>query len=116
MYVVGHSVGGTVEVPEISFDMVGTTGNLYKTVIGKVPSCDCPDAMKGNQCKHIFYGMFLIRISPDHYGQPIICHSYLFLFPGTDGMYSAGECAESTRTPAVPASFPFRRKFGTPSE
>lgn len=55
---VGHTVGGTSNMPEISFDMVGTTGNLYKTVIGKVPSCDCPDAMKGNQCKHIFYGMF----------------------------------------------------------
>jgi hypothetical protein len=22
-----------------------------------VPSCDCPDGGKGNQCKHIFYGM-----------------------------------------------------------
>jgi uncharacterized Zn finger protein len=23
-----------------------------------VPSCDCPDGGKGNQCKHIFYGMW----------------------------------------------------------
>lgn len=54
---VGHQVGGSQEVPEISFDIVGSTGNLYKTIIGKVPSCDCPDGLKGNQCKHICYGM-----------------------------------------------------------
>lgn len=56
MFVVGHTVSGTDEAPEITFDIVGSTGNLYKTVIGKVPTCDCPDAAKGNQCKHICYG------------------------------------------------------------
>ncbi len=56
MFVVGHTVDGTSEVPEITFDIVGSTGNLYKTTIGKVPTCDCPDAAKGNQCKHICYG------------------------------------------------------------
>ncbi|CAL5873947.1 uncharacterized protein PFLUO_LOCUS8232 [Penicillium psychrofluorescens] len=66
MYVVGHTVGGTSNMPEISFDMVGTTGNLYKTVIGKVPSCDCPDAMKGNQCKHIFYVLVNALKAPEH--------------------------------------------------
>lgn len=56
MFVVGHTMGGTEEVPEISFDIAGSTGNLYKTVIGKEPACDCPDGAKGNQCKHICYG------------------------------------------------------------
>ncbi|GAA82577.1 RING finger domain protein [Aspergillus luchuensis IFO 4308] len=56
MFVVGHSVTEVDDAPEISFDIVGTTGNIYKTTIGKVPSCSCPDALKGNQCKHICYG------------------------------------------------------------
>lgn len=81
MYVVGHTVGGTGDVPEISFDMVGTTGNLYKTVIGKVPSCDCPDAMKGNQCKHIFYGMFFTSPSAvmTYPSSTIIIYSYFLV-------------------------------------
>ncbi|KAJ6000826.1 RING finger domain protein [Penicillium waksmanii] len=56
MFIVGHEVGGTEEVPEISFDVVGSTGNLYKTTIKQDPYCDCPDGAKGNQCKHICYG------------------------------------------------------------
>ncbi|KAI9376547.1 hypothetical protein BJX61DRAFT_324824 [Aspergillus egyptiacus] len=55
MFVVGQTVTGTDDVPELTFDIVGTTGNLYKTVIGKEPTCSCPDARKGNQCKHICY-------------------------------------------------------------
>lgn len=56
MFVVGHTVTEVDDAPEISFDIVGTTGNIYKTTIGKVSSCSCPDALKGNQCKHICYG------------------------------------------------------------
>ena len=37
------------------FDIAGTTGNIYKVKIGRMPSCTCPDAKKGNQCKHIVY-------------------------------------------------------------
>lgn len=37
------------------FSMAGTTGNIYQVTISKVPSCTCPDAKKGNQCKHIVY-------------------------------------------------------------
>lgn len=53
-----HCVTEVDDAPEVVFKMAGTTGNLYKVVIGKVPSCDCPDGGKGNQCKHIFYGMW----------------------------------------------------------
>jgi hypothetical protein len=56
MFVVGQTVSGTDEVPELNFDIVGSTGNIYKTTVGKVPTCNCPDARKGNQCKHICYG------------------------------------------------------------
>lgn len=35
--------------------LAGTTGNVYTITVDKVPSCDCPHARKGNQCKHIAY-------------------------------------------------------------
>ncbi|KAJ6122472.1 hypothetical protein N7512_004937 [Penicillium capsulatum] len=66
MFVVGHQVGGSEEAPEISFDIVGSTGNLYRTIIGKEPSCDCPDGLKGNQCKHICYVLLHALKAPSH--------------------------------------------------
>ncbi|KAI5305123.1 hypothetical protein KEM56_005249 [Ascosphaera pollenicola] len=41
--------------PSERFTLSGSTGNVYIVVIRKVPSCTCPDAGKGNQCKHIIY-------------------------------------------------------------
>lgn len=58
MFVVGQTVTGTDENPELEFDIVGSTGNIYRTVIRKEPTCSCPDARNGNQCKHICYGTF----------------------------------------------------------
>ncbi|KAH9064114.1 hypothetical protein EDB87DRAFT_1374111 [Lactarius vividus] len=37
------------------FKVLGTTGNVYTVIIGKLPSCDCPDASRGNHCKHILF-------------------------------------------------------------
>ena len=37
------------------FDIAGSTGNIYQVTINKKPGCTCPDASKGNQCKHIIY-------------------------------------------------------------
>lgn len=37
------------------FDIAGTTGNIYQVTVSKIPDCTCPDAKKGNQCKHIVY-------------------------------------------------------------
>jgi hypothetical protein len=51
---------GTDEVPEERVVMAGSTGNVYMQQIGLVPSCDCPHAMKGNQCKHIIYVMLRV--------------------------------------------------------
>lgn len=56
MFVLGWSVNWVDEYPVMEFDVAGTTGNLYKVTVGKVPFCSCPDSLKGNQCKHIFYG------------------------------------------------------------
>lgn len=45
------------------FDIAGTTGNIYQVTISKEPSCTCPDAGKGNQCKHIIYVSVIALIS-----------------------------------------------------
>ncbi|KAG1855127.1 hypothetical protein C8R48DRAFT_720864 [Suillus tomentosus] len=37
------------------FSVLGSTGNVYTVVIDKTPSCNCPDANKGNHCKHILF-------------------------------------------------------------
>ncbi|EIT78275.1 hypothetical protein AFCA_005793 [Aspergillus flavus] len=66
MFVLGHTVTGADDVPEMSFDIAGTTGNIYKIVIGKEPTCTCPDARKGNQCKHICYVLVNVLKAPQH--------------------------------------------------
>ncbi|KAH3399672.1 hypothetical protein KXV40_005157, partial [Aspergillus fumigatus] len=66
MCVVEHCVTEVDDAPEVVFTMAGTTGNLYKVVIGKVPSCDCPDGGRGNQCKHIFYVLINALKAPAH--------------------------------------------------
>ncbi|KAK7055708.1 hypothetical protein R3P38DRAFT_2848609 [Favolaschia claudopus] len=37
------------------FKVLGSTGNIYTVTIQQVPRCDCPDAEKGNHCKHILF-------------------------------------------------------------
>ena len=41
--------------PVEEVELAGTTGNIYTIKIKKVPECNCPHALKGNQCKHIIY-------------------------------------------------------------
>ncbi|KAK0194810.1 hypothetical protein F5146DRAFT_923008 [Armillaria mellea] len=38
-----------------TFKVLGSTGNVYTVVIDHTPHCDCPDASKGNHCKHIIF-------------------------------------------------------------
>ncbi|KDR69269.1 hypothetical protein GALMADRAFT_230775 [Galerina marginata CBS 339.88] len=37
------------------FSVLGSTGNVYTVVIDHKPRCNCPDAVKGNHCKHILF-------------------------------------------------------------
>ncbi|TDL21594.1 hypothetical protein BD410DRAFT_724161 [Rickenella mellea] len=37
------------------FSVLGSTGNVYTVSIDRKPSCNCPDASKGNHCKHILF-------------------------------------------------------------
>ncbi|KAJ2923755.1 hypothetical protein H1R20_g13336, partial [Candolleomyces eurysporus] len=39
------------------FSVLGSTGNVYTITIGTTPKCNCPDAGKGNHCKHILFVM-----------------------------------------------------------
>lgn len=50
--------------PSETVSLAGTTGNVYTITIDKVPSCDCPHARKGNQCKHIVYVLSRILRAP----------------------------------------------------
>lgn len=34
------------------YAVLGSTGNVYQVRVGPLVSCDCPDAAKGNVCKH----------------------------------------------------------------
>jgi hypothetical protein len=51
---------GTDDLPEEKVVMAGSTGNVYTQIVRLQPSCDCPHAKKGNQCKHIIYVMLRV--------------------------------------------------------
>lgn len=57
MFFVGYQIsGGSSEIPEILFDVGGSTGNLYKTTIKELPICDCADSRyRKAMCKHTIY-------------------------------------------------------------
>lgn len=44
---------------------MGSTGNIYTVTIGHVPTCSCPNFVKGNaQCKHILYVLCKVLKAP----------------------------------------------------
>lgn len=47
-------------------DIVGSTGNIYKVIVGQIPSCTCPDHLKGNECKHKVYALHTVLKAPEH--------------------------------------------------
>lgn len=56
-FVLSRTVGGTVDCPEMRLEVSGSTGNVYNVCIARVPTCNCPHALKGHQCKHIIFVM-----------------------------------------------------------
>ena len=46
--------------PSITLSVLGSTGNVYDVVMAKVPCCSCPDAAKGNLCKHLLFVMLKV--------------------------------------------------------
>jgi len=53
-----------LEHPSETISLAGTTGNVYTIRIDKVPTCDCPHAKKGNQCKHVVYVLSRVLRAP----------------------------------------------------
>ncbi|KAI0105354.1 hypothetical protein F4776DRAFT_657869 [Hypoxylon sp. NC0597] len=56
-YVLGRTRGATGHCPEESVELTGSTGNIYVVHISRQPTCTCPHAQNGNQCKHVIYVM-----------------------------------------------------------
>jgi len=56
-YVLDRTRSGTDGSPEELVELAGSTGNVYHVRIAKQPTCDCPHAQKGHQCKHWLYVM-----------------------------------------------------------
>jgi len=51
--------------PARQYVVLGSTGNVYSVVVSDVVSCDCPDAAKGNACKHqLFVFLRVLRVPP----------------------------------------------------
>jgi hypothetical protein len=64
MFVIDRARSGTAECPTETLTIAGTTGNIYTIKINQTPSCSCPHAVKGNQCKHIIYAMIIVLRAP----------------------------------------------------
>jgi hypothetical protein len=59
-------------------ELTGSTGNIYNVCIARKPSCDCPHAMKGHQCKHWIYVMSrVLRAKFEHVYQLALLSSEL---------------------------------------
>ncbi|GAB7351973.1 hypothetical protein MBLNU459_g2499t1 [Dothideomycetes sp. NU459] len=55
----------TPDCPMETVVLAGTTGNIYTVNITHVPSCNCPNFIKGNkQCKHILYVLVKVLKAP----------------------------------------------------
>ncbi|KAI1372517.1 hypothetical protein F4677DRAFT_456556 [Hypoxylon crocopeplum] len=56
-YVLGRTRGDTAHCPEESVELTGSTGNVYVVHVAQQPTCTCPHAQNGHQCKHVIYVM-----------------------------------------------------------
>jgi hypothetical protein len=64
-YVVEDDLDGA-RVPCERMEIVGSTGNVYEVTVGRLPTCTCPDAAKGHECKHKVYAMHTVLKAPEH--------------------------------------------------
>ncbi|KAK5656432.1 hypothetical protein OQA88_4813 [Cercophora sp. LCS_1] len=54
-YVLSRTRDDDPDSPSETVELTGSTGNIYTVVIAKQPTCNCPHAQAGNQCKHVLY-------------------------------------------------------------
>eukprot|EP00747_Dinoflagellata_sp_TGD_P087534 gnl/TRDRNA2_/TRDRNA2_163664_c0_seq1.p1 gnl/TRDRNA2_/TRDRNA2_163664_c0~~gnl/TRDRNA2_/TRDRNA2_163664_c0_seq1.p1 ORF type:complete len:380 (-),score=43.67 gnl/TRDRNA2_/TRDRNA2_163664_c0_seq1:248-1357(-) len=50
--------------PARQYAVLGSTGNVYKVEVGSLVSCNCPDALKGNICKHQLFVFLRVLRTP----------------------------------------------------
>ncbi|KAI0204054.1 hypothetical protein F4808DRAFT_457161 [Astrocystis sublimbata] len=63
-YVLSRTRSGVADCPEEDVEITGSTGNIYVVTIQQIPTCNCPHALKGNQCKHIIFVMSRVLRAP----------------------------------------------------
>lgn len=57
-----------VEDNSATFDVLGSTGNVYKVELNGLPVCSCPDhSTRGSRCKHILFMLIKIFNVEDPY-------------------------------------------------
>ncbi|KAH9905471.1 hypothetical protein F4778DRAFT_709373 [Xylariomycetidae sp. FL2044] len=77
-YVLSRTSAGTPQCPEEYVELTGSTGNIYTVHIAQLPTCTCPHARNGNQCKHILYVMSrVLRARLEHVYQLALLSSEL---------------------------------------
>jgi hypothetical protein len=65
MFVIDRVRHGDVDCPEETLTIAGSTGNVYTITIAQVPTCNCPYAKKGKQCKHIVFALVRVLRAPE---------------------------------------------------
>ncbi|KAI8949803.1 hypothetical protein F4801DRAFT_385692 [Xylaria longipes] len=100
-YVLNRSRCGTANCPEEDVEITGSTGNIYKVHIAQVPSCNCPHALNGNQCKHIIYVMSrVLRARPDLvYQLGLLSTELCEIFEGAPSIGVDGEKSNESHDP-----------------
>ncbi|KIX93281.1 uncharacterized protein Z520_10924 [Fonsecaea multimorphosa CBS 102226] len=66
MIVLGRKRSLRAGAPSEDIDIVGSTGNVYTVTISHLPTCTCPDSLRGNECKHKVYALHTVLKAPLH--------------------------------------------------
>lgn len=66
-FVLSRTMCGTDYCPEMHLEVSGSTGNIYNVCIARQPTCDCPHARAGNQCKHTIFVLKKVLRARHHY-------------------------------------------------
>ncbi|OAP62521.1 hypothetical protein AYL99_04726 [Fonsecaea erecta] len=66
MIVLGRKRSLRAGAPSEDIDIVGSTGNVYTVTISHLPTCTCPDSLRGNECKHKVYVLHTVLKAPQH--------------------------------------------------
>lgn len=82
MFIIDRKRVDTAEIPTEEIILAGTTGNLYTIHVNQKPSCNCPYALKGHECKHIVYVLHRVLKAPYHlsYQRAFLSHELKEIF------------------------------------